>query len=74
MEYHIYLIDMHGQAHFIQKATDFKSANRCCDIYFDDLCTYGEIIVNGICYRSEYVGNIYMVRADKDPYKGVIEI
>lgn len=74
MEYHIYLIDFNGHPHFIQKSTDFKAANRCCDSYFDDLCTYGEIIVNGTCYRTEYVVDIYMVRADKDPYEGVIEV
>ena len=74
MEYHIYFIDFNYHPHFIQKATDVKAANRCCDSYFDDLATYGEVIVNGTCYHTEYIVDIYMVRADKDPYKGVIEI
>lgn len=73
MEYHIYFIDYMGNPHFIQKATDWKSANHFCDFYFDSLYTYGDIIVNGTCYHREYVADIYMVRSDKDPYKGVIE-
>lgn len=73
MEYHLYLIDYNGHPHFIQKASDYKHANDCCDRYFDELWTYGELRINGTCYLRDYVFDLYMVRADKDPYKGVIE-
>ena len=74
MEYNIYIIDIYGNAHFLQKATDFKSANRCCDIYFDDLYERGEIIINGTCFMKDHVYDIEMVRADKDNYKGVRKV
>lgn len=73
MEYNIYLIDFNGLPHFIQKATDVHHANDCSDRLFDDLYIHGETIVDGTCYNANFIVDIEMVRADKDPYKGVIE-
>lgn len=72
--YNIYLINYQGTPIFLQHATDYKHANQCCDIYFDDLWTYGFITHKGVKYYSEGVKDIYMVLADKDPYKEAIQL
>ena len=69
MEYHIYIIDYRGNPHFVQNATDYKTANECCDCLFDDLWARGQIIINGTCYQKEDIFDIWMLRSDQDIYE-----
>lgn len=76
MEYRIYMVDITGKAHFLQKATDDKHANICCDRYFDELWIHDGLTVHSECefYSRAVIANIFMVRSDQDPYEGVMEV
>lgn len=71
MEYYIYIIDYRGNPHFVQKATDVKHANDCCDRLFDDLWAHGQIIINGTCYQKDEIFDIWMLRSDQDIYEEI---